>query len=258
VTAPGPVIVTGGASGIGTATARALADAGRHVVVLDRNGDGAAAVAAEVDGTAVTADVADHVAIDGAVAAIVEAHGTIAGLVNNAGVGNLKPLEAYSPAEVDLIWRVNVAGTFNCLRAAAPHLRANPGSAVVNLASVSGVRPTRGEAPYSAAKAATIALTKSAALEWAPDVRVNCVSPGFVRTPLNEMLVSDDADREALESRTPLGRVGEADEAAGLIAFLLSDAAAYMTGQNLVLDGGTLLPSSQMDPTLGALLDLFG
>src|SRR4029077_486499 len=98
----------------------------------------------------------------------------------NAGIGNLKPLEAYTTAEVDLIWRVNVAGTYNCLRAAAAPLRKSGRGAVVNIASVSGIRPTRGEAPYSAAKAAAIALTRSAALEWAPEVRVNCVSPGFV------------------------------------------------------------------------------
>ncbi|MFI5044321.1 MAG: SDR family NAD(P)-dependent oxidoreductase [Acidimicrobiales bacterium] len=253
----GAVVVTGGASGIGAATCRVLAEAGRRVAVLDRNADGAAVVAKEIDGFAVVADVADHQAIDHAIALVAEELGPIQGLVNNAGVGNLKPLEAYTPAEVDLIWRVNVAGTYNCLRSAAPHLRARPGAAVVNLASVSGVRPTRGEAPYSAAKAATIALTRSAALEWAPDVRVNCVSPGFVRTPLNEMLVSEDSAREALEDRTPLKRVGTAEETAGVIAFLLSDAAAYMTGQNLILDGGSMLPSEQMDPALGALLELF-
>ena len=128
----------------------------------------------------------------------------------------------------------------------------------MNIASVSGIRPTRGEAPYSAAKAAAIALTRSAALEWAPEVRVNCVSPGFVHTPLNDMLVADPASLADLESRTPLARVGTADETAGVIVFLLSDAASYMTGQNLVLDGGTLLPSAQMDPVLGSLLDLFG
>ena len=128
---------------------------------------------------------------------------------------------------------------------------------MVNVASVSGVRPTQGEAPYSAAKAAAIALTASAALEWAPAVRVNCVSPGFVHTPLNEMLVADDAGRSGIEGRTPLGRVGTADETATLICFLLSDDAGYITGQNMVLDGGTLLPSAQMDPVLGPLLQMF-
>ncbi|MFZ4519655.1 MAG: SDR family NAD(P)-dependent oxidoreductase [Microthrixaceae bacterium] len=258
----GAVVVTGGASGIGAATCRLLAAGGARVGVLDRDAAGAAAVADEVGGLALEANVADTPALE---AALLRAHdelGGLTGLVNNAGVGNLKRLEAYTDKELDLIWRVNVTGVYAGLRAAAPLLResaaAGRGAAVVNVASVSGVRPTRGEAPYSAAKAAVIALTKSAALEWAPDVRVNCVSPGFIHTPLNDVLVQDPAGRAGIEERTPLGRVGTAEETAGLIAFLLSDAAGYLTGQNLVLDGGTLLPSAQMDPILGPLLDLGG
>lgn len=256
----GAVVVTGGASGIGAATCRVLADAGARVGVLDRTAAGAAAVADEVGGIALVADVADVDALDVALRRAHEELGGLTGLVNNAGVGNLKRLEAYTDKELDLIWRVNVTGVYAALRSAAPLLResvaAGRSAAVVNVASVSGVRPTRGEAPYSAAKAAVIALTKSAALEWAPEVRVNCVSPGFVHTPLNDLLVQDPEARAGIEGRTPMGRVGTAEETAGLIAFLLSDAAGYLTGQNLVLDGGTLLPSAQMDPVLGPLLDL--
>ena len=115
-----------------------------------------------------------------------------------------------------------------------------------------------GLGPYSAAKAATVALTKSAALEWAPAVRVNCVSPGFVHTDLNDMLVTDPESRRGLEERTPMGRVGSAAETAALIAFLLSDETGYVTGQNVAIDGGTMLPNEQMDPVLGPLLELFG
>ena len=99
------------------------------------------------------------------------------------------------------------------------------------------------------------ALSAAAALELAPDIRVNCVSPGFVHTPLNDVLASDPAARQVIEAGTPLGRVGEPGEVSELIAFLLSDRASYLTGLNVVLDGGSMLTSAQMDPVLGAMLD---
>jgi NAD(P)-dependent dehydrogenase (short-subunit alcohol dehydrogenase family) len=169
---------------------------------------------------------------------------------NNAGIGRLKPLDTYTDREFDLIVRVNLHGTFHGIRAALPFLQANGGGAIVNMASVSGVRPTRGEAPYSAAKAAVIALTMSAALEYGPDIRVNCVSPGFVRTGLNEQVVARDEHREHIEAGTPAGRVGDADEVARVVSFLLSGESSYMTGQNLVIDGGSMLPSKQVDDVL--------
>lgn len=256
------MVVTGGGSGIGAATCRLLALKGAAVGVLDRNADAARAVAEEIGGLALACDVAASDQVDAAIARADAELGGLTGLVNNAGLGNLKPLEDYSDRDVELIWRVNFFGSYACLRAAAPFLRVAAGrrrepSAVVNVASVSGVRPTRGEAPYSAAKAATVALTSSAALEWAPTVRVNCVSPGFIHTPLNDMLVSDEAARSGVEDRTPMGRVGSASETAGLIAFLLSDESSYITGQNVVIDGGTTLTNAQMDPVLGPLLELF-
>jgi len=256
------IVVTGGGSGIGAATCRLLALKGAAVGVLDRNADAARAVADEIGGLALACDVGASDQVDAAIARADAELGGLTGLVNNAGLGNLKPLEDYSDRDVELIWRVNFFGSYACLRAAAPFLRVAAGrrrepSAVVNVASVSGVRPTRGEAPYSAAKAATVALTSSAALEWAPTVRVNCVSPGFIHTPLNDMLVSDEAARSGVEDRTPMGRVGSASETAGLIAFLLSDESSYITGQNVVIDGGTMLTNAQMDPVLGPLLELF-
>lgn len=226
------------------------------MIVLDRDRESAERVADELGAIAVVADVSDPDQVGGAFEMISDiAGGELRGLVNNAGVGNLKPLEQYTPAEVDLIWRVNVAGTYNCLRSAAPCLRSTPDAAVVNIASVSGVRPTRGEAPYSAAKAAVVALTSAAALEWAPQVRVNCVSPGFIRTPLNEMLASDESIGAGIEQRTPARRMGTAEETAELVSTLLSSAHGYLTGQNIVLDGGSMLDSSQMDPVLGPLLE---
>ena len=132
-------------------------------------------------------------------------------------------------------------------------LRRNEG-AVVNVASVSAVHPTRGEAPYSAAKAAVVALTASAALEWAPEVRVNCVSPGFIRTPLNDLLATNEEWLQGIRERTPAGRLGTPRDVAETVAFLLSDASAYVTGQNLVIDGGSVLTNAQMDPLFTELL----
>jgi NAD(P)-dependent dehydrogenase (short-subunit alcohol dehydrogenase family) len=250
----GTVVVTGGASGIGAEACRVLAARGHHVVVLDRRAGPATEVAEEVGGAALAADVADAYAVAAAFGELATGGGPpLVGLVNCAGVGSLRPLEDYTPAEVDLIWRVNFVGTYNCLRSAAPILRRG-GGAVVNVASVSGVRPTRGEAPYSAAKAAVIALTSSAALEWAPQVRVNCVSPGFIRTALNEVIAGDESLRAGIEQRTPAGRLGTAAEVAELVAFLCSPAAGYLTGQNIVVDGGSTLSSEQMDPVLRAML----
>lgn len=252
------VVVTGGGSGIGAATCRQLAAAGARVGVLDRTAGSAQAVADEVGGVALVADVADSAALESALTAADAELGGLRGLVNNAGIGNLKRFESYTDRDIDLIWKVNVTGVYAGIRAAAPLIRAAGGGSVVNVASVSGVRPTRGEAPYSAAKAAVVALTSAAALELGPDLRVNCVSPGFIRTPLNEMLAADDGMRHGIEERTPLGRVGTAEDVADLVVFLLGRRAAYLTGQNVVLDGGSVLTSGQMDPVLGPLLDQFG
>lgn len=251
----GRVIVTGAASGIGLALARSLVADGGTVALVDRSA-GVVAVAAELGerAFAFVCDVGDGDAVTETFNEAATAMGGLDGAVNNAGIGNLKSLVDYTDREFDLLVRVNLYGTFHGLRAAVPLIRASGGGSIVNVASVSGVRPTRGEAPYSAAKAGVISLTMAAALEEGPDVRVNVVSPGFIRTPLNEFLADDPATRAELEAATPAGRIGGPEDVVSVMRFLLSDDASYITGQNLIIDGGAVLPLAQTDGVLGRML----
>jgi NAD(P)-dependent dehydrogenase (short-subunit alcohol dehydrogenase family) len=250
-------VVTGAGSGIGRATCVQFAAEGAQVVALDIDADSAQAVARETGGEALVADVTDRTALDAAIARAAEVLGGITILVNNAGVGAMKRLHQYGDSEYDAVVDASLRGTFNGIAAVAPLMVAEGGGSIVNMASVSGLRPTRGEAPYSAAKAGVIALTQSGALEYAPTVRVNCVSPGLIETPLTSALLQDEDARRAFDQNTPLGRVGTAADVAGAITFLCSDLAAYITGVNLPVEGGVLLASAQMDPTLTAILTLF-
>lgn len=246
-------LVTGGGSGIGEAVCRLFAAEGAEVAVLDRDAAAARRVADAVDGHALTCDVRDPDAVRAAVQDAVEAMGGLTDLVNNAGVGNAKPLIEYSDKEWALLIGVNLTGTFHLIREVAPILLAGGGGSIVNNASLTGVRPTRGEGPYSAAKAGVLNLTQTAAVELSPTVRVNAVAPGMVHTPMTDIVVANEAWRTAAESGTPLGRIGGADEVAAVIAFLASDAASYVTGQTIVVDGGSVLPSLQSDALLRAI-----
>jgi NAD(P)-dependent dehydrogenase (short-subunit alcohol dehydrogenase family) len=223
------------------------------VAVLDRDGEGARTVAAEVDGIAFEVDVRDGDAVRAAVDSTVESLGGLAILVNNAGVGDLRPLHTVD----DRLWHrlldVNLTGTFHAMAAAVPVMLAGGGGAIVNNASVSGMAPTRNEAAYSAAKAGVIALTSSGALEYGPTIRVNCVAPGFIRTPLTAIWDEYPDAFAPISGSIPLGRIGDADEVAEVIAFLCSDAAAYVTGHTLVVDGGLSLPQAGTDAALARL-----
>jgi NAD(P)-dependent dehydrogenase (short-subunit alcohol dehydrogenase family) len=244
-------LVTGAGSGIGRATCLLLAAEGATVAALDLDAGSAAQVAKEVGGPAVVADMADADAVADAVAQAVAELGGLSLLVNNAGMGLARPFHKHSDRAYDRVVDVSMRGTFHGIRAAAPVMLAGGGGAIVNVSSISGIRPTRGEAAYSAAKAAVIALTQSAALEYGPTIRVNCVSPGLIDTPLTAPFLDDAAVRSGIERRTPLGRVGTPAEVASVIAFLCSQESSYITGVNVPVDGGSLLPSSQVEEPLG-------
>lgn len=250
-------IVTGGGAGIGAATVRRLAGLGARVAVLDRDGAAARTVAEQVGGHAFEVDVADPDATTAAVEAAAEALGGLTDVVANAGFGLNKPLHRYRDHEWALVVGVNLGGTFHTMRAAIPLLLEAGGGSIVTVASLNATRPLQGEAPYSAAKAGVVNLTKTAALEYAPAIRANCVSPGMIATALTS-IITDDPDFTAVaEAGTPLQRIGTAEEVADVIAFLCSDAAAYLTGQDLVVDGGAGLPNLQADSIVRAVRDRF-
>jgi len=244
-------VITGGASGIGRATAARMAEEGAAVSVVDLNRDGAAEVARAVGGHSFAADVTDPDGLVEAFDAAAEAMGGITLLFNNAGIGGISPLHQWEPDEWSRLVGVNLTGVFLGFRAAIPHLRAAGGGSIVSTASISGTRPAAGEAPYSAAKAGVAALTASAALEYGPDIRVNAVSPGMVVTALTEPLLEFLPDeRERYERTTPMGRLGEPEDIADVVVFLCSDLARFITGQNLVVDGGMTLHGSGIDGIL--------
>jgi NAD(P)-dependent dehydrogenase (short-subunit alcohol dehydrogenase family) len=241
-------IVTGGGSGIGRGTCRRMAEEGASVAVLDLDGDAAELVAKEIDGVGFGVDVGDPDGLRQVVDAAVASLGGLSVLYNNAGIGSFNRLEDWDPAEWDRILRVNLTGVFAGFRAAVPHLRASGGGSIVSTASISGTRPSAGEAPYAASKAAVAALTASAALEYAPDIRVNAVSPGMIRTTLTKPMFEFFPDQEERFRRdTPVGRVGEPEDIADVVIFLCSDLSRFVTGQNIVVDGGLTLHGAGVD-----------
>jgi NAD(P)-dependent dehydrogenase (short-subunit alcohol dehydrogenase family) len=240
-------LVTGGARGIGLATARALAADGWRVALADRDAAALPAAAAEVgaDTLTVPLDVADVPAVRAALAQLVRDAGRLDCLVNNAGIFKNEPLLEVEEETYDRLMSVNLRGAFFVLQAAARAMReAGNGGVIVNVSSSAGRsgRPT--QAVYGMTKAALIHLTKSAAMALAPDIRVLAVCPTAVETEMWSQVLAErravggDADISALFARIPLGRACTADEIAGVIAFLASGKAAYMTGSAIDVSGG--------------------
>ena len=245
-------LVTGGGSGIGAATCRRMAAEGAAVAVVDLDKDRAQQVAAEIGGLAYGVDVTDYDAFADAVADADTTLGGLTLLYNNAGGSFISPIHDWPIEEWRRIVTLNLDGVFHGFKAAAPRILAAGGGAIVSTASISGTRPAAGEAPYSAAKAAVAALTATAALEYAPSIRVNAVSPGMIHTPMTHYLLVDEGmgQTDEMVAKTPLERVGTPEDIADVVVFLCSDLARFVTGQNLVVDGGMTLHGSGVDGLL--------
>jgi meso-butanediol dehydrogenase / (S,S)-butanediol dehydrogenase / diacetyl reductase len=243
------VIVTGAASGIGARTAARFVGEGARVFGLDRDTNGLSAVAAELRAAGPgsirthSCDVTRSGEVNAAIAECVAAFGQVDVLVNAAGVGAFRPFEEIDDAEWNRVLSVNLTGPFFTMRAALPHLRRSRGT-VVNVSSAAGLRGVAYGAAYAASKAGLLNLSRSLALEMAPeDVRVNCVCPGGVLTPLLAQFVPrDDYNRTLLAYNMPPkpGRLADPDDIAGIILFLASDAARTVNGAWLTADGGQL------------------
>ncbi len=223
-------LVTGAARGIGAAIAKRLADAGAHVVVCDiREGDATQEVR--------VADVTDPKAVDALIADIHREHGRLDILVNNAGIVKDAPLAGMRDADFRRVVDVNLGGTFHCMRRALKVMMPARRGRIVNLGSIQAVRGGRGQANYAAAKAGILALTRATALEVAGyGIRINAVLPGFIDTDMTA-LIKRRAGDEVLK-HIPSGRFGTPDDVAGVVLFLCAPESEYVTGQQLVVDGG--------------------
>jgi meso-butanediol dehydrogenase/(S,S)-butanediol dehydrogenase/diacetyl reductase len=250
------VIVTGAARGLGRGIAEAFLREGANVVICDVNADGLAETAetlrrdahGSVEALHTDVSVADHV--DAVARRAIELHGAVDHLVNNAGIVTIAPFAETTEEEWDRILAVNLKGVFLGMRAVLPHMLGRGRGSITNIASQAGKRGNRYIAPYCASKAGVISLTQTAALEAAPDVRVNCVCPGFINTELQEEEYDQVAaitgeDREEIKAGwvavMPLGRFQEIDDVAEAVLFLASDAASQTTGEALNVSGGMVM-----------------
>ena len=231
-------LVTGAARGQGAAIVRRLHTDGFRVAACDVRVEELRASIDGLDGVvAVSLDVTSEDQWGSAVGQVVDTFGSLTTLINNAGVLHRKSLAEETPEGFEGSWRFNCLGPFLGIRAALPHLRAADGAAIVNTCSTGAIRPFPNHAAYGSSKWALRGLTQAAAVELAPSgIRVNAVFPGPIATPM-----LDAATQARLAENAPFGRIGQPREVADAVAFLVSDHASFITGSELVIDGGQIL-----------------
>ena len=235
-------IVTGGAQGIGEACVRRFAREGAPVVIADVDDARGQALAKELGATYVHCDVGDKSQVDACIASALKAHGRIDVLVNNAGIFKAADFLDITESDFDAVLRVNLKGAFLMAQAAAREMAKTGGGAIVNMSSVNGVLAIPSIASYNVSKGGINQLTRVMALALADkNIRVNAVAPGTIATELaaKAVLTSEDA-KARIMSRTPMRRLGQPSEIADSVAYLASDAASYVTGEIVYVDGGRM------------------
>jgi 3-oxoacyl-[acyl-carrier protein] reductase len=237
--------VTGGSRGIGAAIVKRLAKDGLHVIAVARQMDKLQEVVAAVtqlegSAEAVTCDVADSKALAAAIEQVAERHGRLDVLVNNAGITRDGLILRMDDEDFDVVIATNLKSAFVAIRSAARPMMRSKSGRIINISSVSGVAGNPGQANYAASKAGLIGLSKSVARELAgKGITSNVVAPGFITTDMTTGL--NEKLKEAVKGAIPLRRFGEADEVAAAVSFFASEAAAYVTGQVLCVDGGMVM-----------------